>query len=315
MSLAPTDKRDWIELLDTVVAIPIVPYREGRIDYAGHRKNVSYLVEHNALDGGRRRAISVAGTSLLHHIDHEDQVRLMDETGRLCGDRALVIAGIVPNPLEAAARLVEREASLPRPPDAYLLMPLAGIAHPDGVYETYRAFGERLGASCGARFILYYQNRRHRDATIRLVRESPYFVGIKIGTSVEDTRPLVEGVGGAGAVVWGIGDRCAEAARQGARGHTSGIAVVCSRLSDEINNAVRRRDYAEAQRLEQLATPLEDIRFMDDRIYNYSAVAAALRLGGFPDVEGGDGAPFNPMPGPAIQERVRKAVEPLRAYH
>jgi dihydrodipicolinate synthase/N-acetylneuraminate lyase len=314
MRRKPADKREWIELLDTVIAIPIVPYRDGRIDFDGHRKNIAYLLTTNALDGNRPRVLSIAGTSLLHHIDYDDQVRLMDETGRQCGDKAVLLAGLVPNPLEAAARLVERQAALSRPPDAYLLMPLTGIAHPDGVYDTYRAFGDRLGNACGAKFILYYQNRRQRDAVVRLVRDSPHFVGIKIGTDVDDTVPLVDGVGGRGAVVWGIGDRCSKAIRLGARGHTSGIAVVCAKLSDQINNAVRRKDFAEAERLEALASPLEEVRFQEDRIYNYSAVTAAMRLAGFTDVEGGSGAPFNPAPSPAILDRIRKAVEPLEAY-
>lgn len=315
MQTQALSKSEWIDWLDTVIAIPIVPWRDGRIDFTGHAKNIDYLLTHNALDGGRRRAISVAGTSLLHHIDYDDQLQLMDETGRQCGDGALFIAGLVPNPLAQAARLVERQSANKRPPDAYLIMPLAGLAHPHGVYDAYMAFAERLGRSCGARFLLYYQNRRDRDVSVRLVRDSPYFVGIKIGTNVDDTAPLVEGVGGAAAVIWGIGDRCSPAIRLGARGHTSGIGLVCAKLCDQINNAVRRGDYAAAERLERLVAPLEEIRFANDRIYNYSAVAAALELAGFADVEPGSGAPFQPPPPPPILERIRAAIEPLRAFH
>jgi hypothetical protein len=32
-------KRDGIEALDTVTAIPVVPFRDGRIDLKGHAKN------------------------------------------------------------------------------------------------------------------------------------------------------------------------------------------------------------------------------------------------------------------------------------
>jgi dihydrodipicolinate synthase/N-acetylneuraminate lyase len=308
-------KRDWIKALDTVTAIPIVPFRDGRIDLKGHAKNIDYLLTRNFLDGARPRAIAVGGTSLLHHIDAEDQVKLLDETGRRCGASALCIAGLVPNPLEAAARLVEREAALARPPNAYLLMPLAGTAHPEGVYDAYMAFGERLGRSCGARFILYYQNRRHRQVFVRLVQDSPYFVGIKIGTSLEDVTPLVEAVGGAGAVVWGIGDRCTAAVRAGCRGHTSGLTLLCPRLTDQLNNALRKKDFDTAAQLEAVVAPLEEIRFHEDRIHNYSAIVAALHLADFGDVEGGSGAPFNPPPSAEVLEQIRKAVEPLRAYH
>jgi dihydrodipicolinate synthase/N-acetylneuraminate lyase len=177
------------------------------------------------------------------------------------------------------------------------------------------AFGERLGRSCGARFILYYQNRRHRQVFSRLVQDSPYFVGIKVGTSVEDVAPLVEAVGGVGAVVWGIGDRCIPAARVGCCGHTSGLVLLCPRLTDQLNNALRNKDFATAGRLEELVAPLEEIRFQDDRIHNYSAIIAAMRLSGFRDVEAGSGAPFNPPPAPEVVEQIRRAVGPLKEYH
>jgi dihydrodipicolinate synthase/N-acetylneuraminate lyase len=310
-----TTKRDWIETMDTVTAIPIVPFRDGRIDFAGHDKNIDYLLTRNFLDGDRPHAIAVAGTSLLHHIDYDDQVKLLDQTGRRCGDAAVCIAGVVPNPLEAAAQLVERAAALHRPPDAYLLMPLAGTAHPEGVYDAYMAFGERLGRSCAARFLLYYQNRRHRQVFVRLVQDSPYFVGIKIGTSLEDVAPLVEAIGDDGAVFWGIGDRCTAAIRAGCRGHTSGLALLCPRLSDQLKNALRKKDFDTAAQLEAVVAPLEEIRFRDDRIHNYSAIVAALHLADFSDVEGGSGGPFNPPPSAEVLEQIRKAVDPLRAYH
>src|SRR5262249_38753129 len=145
-------KRDWIAALDTAVSIPTVPFRDGGVDFAGHQKNIEYLLANNALDEGRLRIICLAGTSLIHHMSYDDQVRLMDETGRLCDDRALLIAGLMPNPNAAAAELVERQTRLPRPPDAYLIMPLAGNANPPGIYDTFMAFGERC-ARLGARFL------------------------------------------------------------------------------------------------------------------------------------------------------------------
>ena len=39
-----------LEALDTVVSIPVVPFREGAIDYAGHGKNIDYLLSNNHLE-------------------------------------------------------------------------------------------------------------------------------------------------------------------------------------------------------------------------------------------------------------------------
>jgi hypothetical protein len=43
--------------------------------------------------------IAIAGTSLLHHLDGDDQVKLRDQTGRRCGAKADCIVGLVPNPV------------------------------------------------------------------------------------------------------------------------------------------------------------------------------------------------------------------------
>ena len=78
----------------------------------------------------------------------------------------------------------------------------------------------------------------------------------------------------------------------GAKGHTSGINIVVARASDEINNAQRRRDYEAARLIEDDISPLEDIRFMQERAYNYSAVMEAINCADFDDVVGGRVAPL-----------------------
>lgn len=301
--------------LNSVITIPIVPFKDGRIDYDGHAKNVEYLMRRNALEPRRPRVISVAGTSLIHHFDPEDQVRIVEETGKVMGDEGLLIASVVPNPIGQAQRILAEQARLPRPPDAYLIMPLVGVCNPEGVYDTFSRFGETCGGECSARFLYYHRSERDRDAVIRLLRDSPHFVGVKIGTNEDDVRPFVEGVGDRAMVIWGIGDRATEAAELGAKGHTSGIGLVCPRASDEINNAHRRGDYAAARAIEAHVSPLESIRFRDGRMYNYAAVVEAIRVGGFDDVVGGGQAPFNATVPSEVTAEIRAAVEPLRAYH
>ena len=71
------DKDELLDTLNSVTSIPAIPFRQGAIDYDAHDKNVNYLKENNHLDGGRRRVIGIAGTSLIHHISADDQVQLM----------------------------------------------------------------------------------------------------------------------------------------------------------------------------------------------------------------------------------------------
>ena len=303
------------DTLNSVTAIPIVPFRGSAIDIDGHRKNIRYLMDHNHLDGNRKRVIGIAGTSLVHHFSFEDQMGVIEATGDEMGNDGFLMSGIVPNPLSQAEDLVHRQSALPRPPDVYLIMPLTGVADHEATYDDYMAFSERLGETCGARFVLYMRSKDYVIPIIRLVKDSPHMVGVKVGTSEEEVAPLIEGIGDDGIVMWGIGDRCTRAAELGARGHTSGTAVVAARAADEINNAQRRGDYAASARVEARVSALEDLRFMNGRQFNYSAVVEAMIIGGWEDVAAGEGGPFNPRVPRDVAARVASAVEPLREFH
>ncbi len=304
-----------IDALNSVTAIPVIPFKENKIDYVGHAKNIDYLMNNNYLDEGRKRVIAIAGTSLIHHISETQQLRLIDRTGQQMGSDGILISGIVPNPINQAGQLIEAQSELNRPPDAYLLMPLTGISSPEGIYEHFMKFAEHYGTSCNARFLYYFRQKRDLDAVIRLLKDSPHFIGVKIGTDEDDVIPLIEGIGDSGIVMWGIGDRCTRPAQLGTKGHTSGIAVAYARASDEINNAQRRGDYETSERIEADITPLEEIRFWNGRVYNYSAVVETMILSGFEDIEAGTGGPFNPRVPPDIQKQLRSITNNLKRYH
>ena len=311
----PLEIPQLLETLDSVTAIPIIPFKAGKVDYTGHAKNIDYLMRNNYLDAGRKRVIAIAGTSLIHHISETQQLRIIDKTGQQIGDDGILISGIVPNPIPQAGQLIEAQTELSRPPDAYLLMPLTGVSNPEGIYEQYMEFGERYGTACGARFLYYFRQKRDLSAVIRLLNDSPHFIGVKIGTGEEDVEPLIEGVGDSGIVMWGIGDRCTRPAQLGAKGHTSGIAVAFARASDEINNAQRRGDYETSAQIEADIAQLEEIRFMNERVYNYSAVVEAMILSGFDDIAAGTGGPFNPRVPSKIQAQLREVTQNLKQYH
>lgn len=312
----PLQKEDLLAALNSVTSIPVVPFRGGRIDYDAHAKNINYLMENNHLDGGRPRVIGIAGTSLVHHISADEQVRLLGYTGELMGGRGVLMAGIAPNPVGDAERLIEREAALEYPPDVYLVMPLTGVANPEGIFAYYADFAERLGRACGAKLLYYLRNQAEREIAVRLMNESEHFVGLKIGTTVEDVEPIVAGVKeGAALVIWGVGDRSTGPAERGTKGHTSGINVAFARASDAINNAQRRGDFATSQQIENQVAALEEIRFRNGRMYNYSAVVEAMHLGGFRDVDGGEGGPFNPRVPAEVAAEVAAAIADIMHYH
>lgn len=312
----PLSTPQLLEAMNSVISVPIIPFRHGQIDYEGHAKNTQYLMRNNYLEGGRPRVIAIAGTSLVHHISSQDLVRLLDFTGQVMAGKGVLIAGIVPNPIGDAGRLLEALARLARPPDAYLIMPLSGVVNPEGIYQHYLEFGRRCGEAFQARFFYYLRQKGERGAVVRLLNDSPHFLGVKVGTSEEDVAPMLAGLNpDCGMVIWGVGDRSTRAARLGTTGHTSRINVVFARASDQINNAQHRGDYEQSLRLENELAALEEIRFRDGRMYNYSAVVEAMHLGGFADVEGGSGGPFNPRVPPEIAGQIEAAIRDLKFYH
>lgn len=305
-----------LDALDSAITIPIIPFQKGQIDYDGHAQNIEYLMRNNRLADGRQRVISVAGTSLIHHVEPEEQTRIFDITGQAMGDDGILMSAIVPNPYWTAGKLVEEQSKLRRPPDVYLVMPLGGTYSTEGLYATMMEFGRRYGEGYGARFLYYYRLPRDRAAIIQLLNDSPHFVGVKIGTGEEDVQPMIDGVGDNAMVIWGIGDRSTKAAELGSKGHTSGTAVLCTGICDGINNAQRQGDFAAARAFEAAVSELEEIRFMQGRIYNYSAVVEAMNCSGFTDIVAGDcSGPFNPPVPPAVATRIQRAIEPLLQYH
>jgi len=240
---------------------------------------------------------------------------LVEVTGSVMGGEGILLSAVVPNPISAAGDQIEIQSALKRPPDAWLLMPLGGVYSSEGLYDGFSSFADRYGSKCGARFLYYHRQARDREQVIRLLNDSPPFVGVKIGTDENDVRPMVEAVGENAAVIWGIGDRSTRAARQGSRGHTSGISVFVARAGDEINNAQRRGDFETALAMEDRIDALEDLRFENGRAFNYSAVVEAMILSGFGDIDPGEGGPFNPRVSAEVSERVRRAIEGILDLH
>lgn len=306
---------ELLDALNSVITIPLIPFRNGEIDYSAHRKNIEYLLTNNHLSDNRPRVVCMAGTSLIHHVSHVDQNRLIAETGEVMGDSGILLSALAPNPVASAGDLVKTQSNMRRPPDGFLIMPLGGVYSTEGLYEGLLHFGEENYHSCGARLIYYLRQSRDREQVIRLIQDSDAFVGVKVGTTEDDVPAMVDGVGDDGMVIWGVGDRSTRAARLGTRGHTSGISVLFAKAGDGINNAHRAAEFDRALQIEQRIAPLEKIRFENGRVFNYSAVVEAIIISEFTDIDPGEGGPFNPRVSTEVAGRVRAAIEGILDLH
>ena len=100
--LMPIDTPALLEALNSVISIPLIPFNGAQIDFEGHRKNIAYLMNNNYLSDHRPRVISIAGTSLIHHVREKDQVKLIDIAGQQMGSQGVLMAAVVPNPIGTA---------------------------------------------------------------------------------------------------------------------------------------------------------------------------------------------------------------------
>lgn len=301
--------------LNSVTTIPLIPFRDGKVDYDAHRKNIKYLMDNNYLSDGRPRVICIAGTSLIHHVSYEDQNKLIQVTGEVMGDKGILLSAIAPNPINCAGDLIEAQSKMDRAPDAYLIMPLGGVYSVEGLYETFKEFGDKYGKECGARFLYYYRQPRDMDMIVKLIKDSDAFFGVKVGTCEDDVPKLIDAIGDDGIVIWGIGDRSTKAAQLGAKGHTSGISVLCAKAGDEINNAQRAGDYEKSMEYEKKINAIEELRFENGRVFNYSAVVEGMILSGFDDIDAGEGGPFNPRVPADIAAKVKDAIQSVMDLH
>jgi dihydrodipicolinate synthase/N-acetylneuraminate lyase len=301
--------------LETVIAIPPIPFKDGEIAWSAHEKNIDFLVRHNYLSGNRKRAIALGGTSLIHHVTPDENLQVVDIAGQVMGEKSILIAGLLPSPTSEASVALEKMMSLKRPPDFVLLMPIGGVVNPDGIRRDLGRFIEKSFVRLGTRFLVYLRQRSLLDISAQLLNEQAGLEGIKIGTVEEDVAECLGQVPENKQVLWGVGDRATQAARLGSRGHTSGITLVCPRACDEINNAYRAGNFEESSRLEEVIEEFESIRFMEERAYNYSAVVAAAHFAGFKDVDLGDVGPFNAEPPAEVMKQLEALVESLADYH
>lgn len=309
------DHATLLDGLNSVISIPLIPYSDGTIDFDGHAKNIDYLMKNNCLSDNRPRVISIAGTSLIHHVSYADQVQIVDIAGQSMGNDGILIAAVSPNPIGEAGKLIDMMSKLNRPPDAYLIMPLGGTYSPEGLYETFHDFANRHASENNARFLYYYRRPRDREMILKLIQDTDSIVGVKIGTGEHDVEPFIDALDDSKIVIWGIGDRSTSAAELGAKGHTSGINIFVAKASDEINNCQRAGDFDKARQIEADIAPLEDLRFMDERKYNYSAVMEAIIASGVDDVVAGSGGPFNPRVPDDVKAQIVKIVADIKKYH
>ena len=188
------------------------------------------------------------------------------------GGKGVLMSGIAPNPIADAEELIRREASLPVPPDCYLVMPLTGVGNAEGIFRNHLDMAERLGRETGARFILF-EEQTERETAVRLLRESEHFIGLKIGTDVGDVTAIVEASTPERALLYG-GSVIVRPDQQVWVQVTLPV-LTSSLFAHQMRSTTRSAAVIwKPHSVEDEIAAFEDIRFRDGRMY-YSAVVEA----------------------------------------
>ena len=146
-------------------------------------------------------------------------------------------------------------------------MPLTGVSNPDGIYEEYMKFAENYGSKCDARFLYYFRQKRDLEAVIRLLNDSPHFIGVKIGTDEEDVQPLIEGVGDSGNCDVGYRWTGVHVQHNSAQKDIRPVLQSLMRvLQTKSITHSDGGDYETSAHIEADIAPLEEIRFMNERV-------------------------------------------------
>ncbi len=161
-------------------------------------------------------------------------------------------------------------------------VPAVMIHYPQHVFVSeeglLRYYRELLEAAKGLNVVLYKKGPLLTDTMLKKLMKYENLVGIKyaFGRIVDFSR-TVHNLGH--KIVWS----CGTAERfapffflAGAEAFTSGLCNFAPQVSSRMFNALRKRDFAEAMKVQKMITPLEDLREGRGKANNVPIVKAAM---------------------------------------
>lgn len=213
------------------------------------------------LEGGGVRLLLYGGNANFYHLPLAEYDAALSMLARLAGSDTLVVPSAGPT----YALLIEQARTLRRHAfPAVMVLPQRGITTSQGVAEAIREFSQAAGVPV----IVYVKDDGYiepeeiaaldKEGIVTAVKYAvvrpdtgtdPYLRKL---VSLVDTRKIISGIGEQPAIVhvrdFGLG------------GFTSGCVCVAPALSQQMLAAVKRQDWAEAERIRAIFTPLEDLR-------------------------------------------------------
>jgi 4-hydroxy-tetrahydrodipicolinate synthase len=257
------------EDLHGVQVVPLTAFDEqGQLALSPMRWLISRLFH-----AGVRAFIPCAGSSEFHTLQPAEILAVLQMVRDVLGHRARMLA---PVGMQLSQAIELGHAARAAGADGVLVMPLVHPYLSDaGARDYYLALMDQL--QCPT--VIYKKAAVPSHDLLLELAEHPCLLGVKYaGLDVSAFQAVVQRDGGRLDWYCGNAERYAPFfALAGAPGYTSGAANICPRLSLAMHAALRRCDWPEALRLQQIILPIELFRARDENSYNVSFLKQAIR--------------------------------------
>ena len=243
-------------LAASVIAVPpLARHSDLSLNHEANQRQVRHL------EAGGVSTLLYGGNAILHHIAVGEYASFLQMLAETTADETVVIPSVGPSygaMLEQAALL--RETSFP----TAMILPTRDAVTPAGVAAAVRHFVEK----CDRPAVLYIKHDGYIDvARVKQLMDDGLLSWIKYAIVRDDTsqddylNELVDAVG-AERIVSGIGEQPAIVHLRdfGLQSFTSGCVCVAPALSTQMLRAIQSKDFARAEEIRQIFSPLESLR-------------------------------------------------------
>jgi 4-hydroxy-tetrahydrodipicolinate synthase len=258
------------EILRGFSVTTITPFSNdlSQIDVDGISTNIEFLKKN-----GVPLIIPNGNTGEFYSLSEEEWKLVVVSTLEAVGEGATVMPGVGHSIKTAVSQVdIARDLGIPA---VMVMYPQHVFTSEEGLFDYYRSI---LDAAKGLSVVLYKKGPLLTDDLLQNLLTNGNFVGVKYAFGrIVDFARTVQRLGN--GIVWS----CGSAERfapfyflAGAEAFTSGLCNFAPQITKRMFDALKKKDFAEAMRIQKMVTPFEDLREGRGSANNVPIVKAAM---------------------------------------